>query len=195
MLCYGQWRHPLTLLYSDGIMLIFYFLPGARTGIPIEPQREKRRRRRKEDAMTVTITQSCKTEAKMRERTTSQNIPQREVNTTMDLIQRNIGVRRGKTTERTIFCHPTTPHNQMVQPIATATDSWVNHLTAFQPIFCYRSSLFVKCPLSSPGNGYCQTNGDSHASKATLALWVGAPLMMSPERHQQLQHGASLLGI
>lgn len=112
----SYFHYLLTLFYSCGLMLTFYSLPEALTGIPIEPQREKRRRRRKEGTMTMIITQSCHTrEVRKKERATSQNITRKTVNTTMDFIQRNIGIQTGKMTERTIWFHPTTPHNQMVQ--------------------------------------------------------------------------------
>lgn len=149
--------------------------------------------------MTVVTTQSCHIrEVRKRERATSQNITQKKVNTTMDFIQRNTGLQTGKTTERTICYHPTTP--QMVQFITILMDAWVKHVPIFKLILSHHQNAITtayswKCRLSSLGNGYCQTNGDSHAPKPTLALWVGAPLKMSQEWHQQLQHGASLLGI
>lgn len=139
----------MTLFYSRGLMLMFYFLPEALTGIPIEPQREKRRRRRKEGIMTVIITQSCHTgEVRKTKRATSQNITRKKVNMTMDIIQRNIGIQTGKTTERTIYYHPTAPHNQMEQPIIISMDTWVKHVIIFKLIFShYQNATITACSL------------------------------------------------
>lgn len=62
----------------------------------------------------------------------------------MDFIQRNICVQTGKTTERTIYYHPTTtPLNQMVQPITISMDTWVKHVTIFQLVFSYHHNATI----------------------------------------------------
>lgn len=83
--------------------------------------------------MTVAATPSCHTrEVRKRERATSQNITQKKANTTMDFIQRNTGLQTGKTRERTICYHPTTP--QTVPFITISTDAWVKHDSSFKLI-------------------------------------------------------------